>query len=305
MDEFIHLLDTTQEIILNGLVADGMNRLASGLNEKRLNSTADEWHNLSRNSFGRHPLLELVHESPFSRRAFEKPRGYAGDPVTLDYIYQLESLSAQVTPLGRAIFEWEILSDPSRGVRARRKLLAKYLNDAAESKAQPEILSVACGHLREGALSRMFTNGEFGRFAAFDQDSASLKMVESIYPGNAIEMVCGSVRGLISGEIALSGFDLIYAAGLYDYLAGPIASRLTANLFDRLNVGGCLLMINFTPDLADIGYMEACMDWRLIYRTEVEMRALSAGIPASLIMHQRCFRLAAGNLVALELRKAE
>src|SRR5215475_11877146 len=35
-----------------------------------------------------HPFAELVLQDPYSRRAREKPRGYAGDAVMLDYIYR-------------------------------------------------------------------------------------------------------------------------------------------------------------------------------------------------------------------------
>jgi len=30
-----------------------------------------------------HPIRELIHEDPFTRRAFEKPRGYDGDTELL------------------------------------------------------------------------------------------------------------------------------------------------------------------------------------------------------------------------------
>src|SRR4051794_26007505 len=36
-----------------------------------------------------HPLRNLLHEDPFTFRAFSKPRGYAGDAVMMDYIYGL------------------------------------------------------------------------------------------------------------------------------------------------------------------------------------------------------------------------
>ena len=34
-----------------------------------------------------HPLGELLHRDPFTRRGFDKPRGYAGDAVLIDYLY--------------------------------------------------------------------------------------------------------------------------------------------------------------------------------------------------------------------------
>lgn len=39
-----------------------------------------------------HFLRGLLHQDPFTYRAFSKPRGYAGDAVMTDYIYGLGSL---------------------------------------------------------------------------------------------------------------------------------------------------------------------------------------------------------------------
>ena len=36
-----------------------------------------------------HPIRDLLHQDPFTYRAFAKPRGYAGDAVMMDYIYGL------------------------------------------------------------------------------------------------------------------------------------------------------------------------------------------------------------------------
>ena len=46
-----------------------------------------------------------------------------------------------------------------------------------------------------------------------------------------------------------------------------------------LGPGGRLLIANFTPATHDAAFMETFMDWRLIYRTPAEVRALANGIP--------------------------
>ena len=304
MNTILSLLDTTHDLLRRGSVADGMTRLACGLNHLRVQYPEDEWRQQVRENFDRHALRQLIHQSPFSRRAFEKPRGYAGDAVMLGYIYRLEPLPEPVSPLGRSLFEWEILTDSCRAVRDRRELLAAYLDAAAQRKARPDILSVACGHLREAALSRGFTSHQLGRFVAFDQDQQSLETVASAYVGHDIETICGSVRGLVGGDVSLGAFDLIYAAGLYDYLAAPVASLLTAKLFQMLSAAGTLLIVNFTPDLPDIGCMETSMDWRLIYREEAEMAELTKTVPQTQITRQHCFRFSNDHLIGLDLQKA-
>lgn len=90
------------------------------------------------------------------------------------------------------------------------------------------------------------------------------------------------------GNLAEMSFDLIYSAGLYDYILtfddkrkGAIA--LTTNLFHLLKPGGRLLIGNFSPNNPlDLRFaMEYLYHWVLIYRDEKEMYSLAGGIPES------------------------
>ena len=38
------------------------------------------------------------------------------------------------------------------------------------------------------------------------------------------------------------------------------------------------MIANFMPDIQCIGYMEAYMDWHLIYRTEAQLRAMFSNV---------------------------
>ena len=78
-----------------------------------------------------------------------------------------------------------------------------------------------------------------------------------------------------SRSVQLADIDLAYAAGLYDYLEDDLARTLTTVLFRMLRPGGRLLIANFTPATHDAAFMETFMDWRLIYRTPAETRALA------------------------------
>src|SRR5690606_9197406 len=100
----------------------------------------------------RHPLKELLHEDPFTRRAFTKPRGYAGDAPLLDFIYGREEhwpVPEGTTPRGRMIFEYTTMAPASAGSRARRGFVADKIDELAVQVDQPHLLSIACGHLRE------------------------------------------------------------------------------------------------------------------------------------------------------------
>jgi len=137
---------------------------------------------------------------------------------------------------------------------------------------------IACGHLREAMISRAILERRISEFIALDQDQESLDHIAETYTQHNIRIVNGSVRAVISGAVKLGGFNLIYAAGLYDYLVDRVAARLTAATFDMLVSGGRLLVANFAPTGRDIAYMEKFMRWKLIYRTEDDIMRLAGGI---------------------------
>ena len=108
--------------------------------------------------------------------------------------------------------------------------------------------------------------GRIRDFVALDQDEASLKVVARDYAHLGIRTVDGSVRQILSGKPNPGQFDFVYAAGLFDYLNAPVAAALTRRMFDMTRPGGLMLIPNFLTGVRDCGYMEAFMDWHLIYR---------------------------------------
>src|SRR5262249_18733426 len=134
-----------------------------------LRDSREEWQRLVRFCLG-HPLQALLHQDPFTRHAFSKPRGYPGDAALLDYIYGQDEgwgLPLDTTRLGQAIHEFTIRSPACEGVRTRREFISHLLDDLA-STGKPHVLSVASGHLREAALSASVKRRRFGRFVAMD-----------------------------------------------------------------------------------------------------------------------------------------
>ncbi len=225
-----------------------------------------------------HPLVALFQRDPYTSWGFRKPRGYAGDAVLLDFVYGKSSgaLLADVRPPGEAIHQQLMQHPASAALRARRDFLSARLGNVLRSVPEARILAVACGHLREAdALDRGLPRP--GRFVALDQDGSSLEVAQADHPVLALEPVCDSVLSLVRGA-ELGKFDYIYSAGLYDYLSDEFGRRLTAKLAGMLAPGGRLLIANMVPALPGAGYMEAVMDWWLIYRTVREFLRLSSSL---------------------------
>lgn len=284
VSEIASALDALLARFLANDVIDGMRDLRDFLRGVRAAVPRDRWLTIAAEIVMRHPIAELTLGCPVTRRSFEKPRGYPGDAPLLDLIYGVgEGLQTPhpATIAGQVHF-YVVHSTACRAVRWRRQIIAAEIAKVAAAVNGASILSVACGHLREVELLAPATIGAIGEFHALDQDAHSLEVVRRSYGSKTpVRTVDGSVKSIIRGRTAFTNLDFVYSAGLFDYLAPPIAMRLIERLFGFLKPGGRLLVANFTPAVEDVGYMETFMDWRLIYRTPEELRALFADLPAS------------------------
>lgn len=254
----------------------------------------------------RHALRELVHQDPFTYRAYHKPRGYAGDAVMMDYIYGREELWSppETTELGGHIFDFTTSAPASAGVRARRGYIANALDQAADEYHYPHVLSVASGHCREAMMTAAVRRRKFGRFVALDADSRSLEEVQRSLGPFGVETLQLRIARLLAARTDIGTYDVIYSLGLYDYLEEPLARGLTSRLFSMLRPGGRLILANFLPNIRDIGYMEAYMDWRLVYRTRHDMIDMTVEIPQPLLQEVKLHAEENQNIIFLEITKA-
>lgn len=222
-----------------------------------------------------HALSAFVHQDPLTRWSFEKPRGYSGDAQLLDFIYGHESTDAAVvsaTSLGRAIYSYLREAPAAQAVRERRDLLTHHVDQIATARGPgAEILTIAAGHLREADRSTALRDGRISRWIALDQDPLSVGSVARDFRGTPVDAIDGSVKGLLKDTYKLGTFDLIYSAGLYDYLVHGVAVKLAQTCMRMLKPNGVLLFANFSPELTDDGYMETFMNWALLLRSESDM----------------------------------
>jgi hypothetical protein len=108
-------LDTANQQLHEGRIAPALDELFEDLLARR-EEKPETWAPYAHACLD-HPVRNLLHQDPFTYRAFSRPRGYAGDAVMMDYIYGLgEATEAarEATPLGRAIFQYM-----GRGLRLR------------------------------------------------------------------------------------------------------------------------------------------------------------------------------------------
>ena len=272
--------------------------LIERLGSLRAATPRTEWRTFGDDARCRHPICEILREDPFTLRAIEKPRGYAGDAKMIDFVYG-HAATNHISEIGKAILASTTNTSTAQSVRHRRDAFARAVDDTASETELPRILALACGHLREAHLAKAVREKRIGEYVAFDQDAKSLAVVEHEFSKFGVRTVQGSVLDLEFAD--LGKFDLIYAAGLYDYLCRGAAKELTAYAFEMLNPRGRLMIANVLPDIPDAGYMEAMMDWWLIYRTAEQLESVADSIPANEIATKRTFNDPLDNIVFLEV----
>jgi extracellular factor (EF) 3-hydroxypalmitic acid methyl ester biosynthesis protein len=301
LDEIIRKLES-EPSAFTAVLQDLMASL-EGLRSQCLD--LNEWHNIVAH-LRLHRIYSLMLEDPYTLRATQKPRGYPGDALLLDFVYRHPLIARDVqqsSALGQRIYEYTgIESPPAKAVRNRRDSIAKILRSAVDFASIRGVLAFACGHLREFDVAFPDANSPFAQFIACDQHSEPLEVVQSCYGDRGITPVTCSLRQFLGPGIAgLQKLDLIYCLGLLDYLSDRMAARLLARFGDFLSPGGRLVTPNFAPNTFGAAYMEAFMDWWLVYRDEKRLESLLEQLPAGMFSGVRTFREHEGQIVFLDL----
>ena len=93
-----------------------------------------------------------------------------------------------------------------------------------------------------------------------------------------IEVVKKSVHQVLREEIKpgvhQQRYDLIYCAGVFDYLSDRICKRLLDIFYAMLEPGGLLVATNIDASNPSRNGMEYLLDWHLIHRNSTQLSAL-------------------------------
>lgn len=223
-----------------------------------------------RSTYLGHPLRSIMMEDPYIARCVTKPRGYAGDAELIDLIYSRKPPET-ASRRGQRIFQHGIDFQASEGVRQRRDHAEQFVGEAfAKGK---RILCLASGHFREGDP---LIGQDIGNIELVDQDPLSLDVVRQRF-GASANCHEANVFSYLRGAIARGEkFDLVYTLGLTDYLDDRAMALLHRMAKAVLAPGGEFILANFVPGHLAIGWMEAVMEWQLIYREPEELARFAA-----------------------------
>lgn len=257
--------DAVSDMIDHGNVVAGLHLLAGSL----ISAEAGE---AARSTLQQHRLHRTLMLDPYIARAYSKPRGYAGDAALIDLIYD-QTPPEGTCDLGHQLFEVTTGFPVSQAVRERMEHATKTLEQKVRSGQS--VLALACGHLRE---ADGLVGEDLSRVVAVDQDPVSIARIRAVH-GDAIATHEANVLSFLRAA-ARDGerFDFIYTLGLTDYFDDRAMSLLHQLMHRCLNPGGSILIANFLPDHMAAGWLDAVMDWQLIYRSETELHGFAAEI---------------------------
>ena len=306
-EEDIHLIETMNLIYNYFQLSQEIPKVYStqlyeALTDCRQTKTKEEWEETCKSIVVPHPITKLILQDPCTKHSFEKPKGYAGDATLIDYFYKLNK-SKDHSELANQLLKMTISRPAGVAVNERAIYIANELDELAETTENAKVLSIACGYLREARLSKAVFRSQFETFIAFDQDKECIDDINSDLSSFGIEGHEGNIVALMKDTYEFGTFDYIYSAGLLDYLSINLSRRLLKYLFNKLNPGGSILVTNFIPNIEDAGYMEAFMQWFLIYKTLPEMDSIASGINPNQLARKELFRDKHNQLIYLKLTK--
>ncbi len=216
-----------------------------------------------------------------SERLYSKPRGYAGDAVSIDGIY-----ANQPSGVGRLgpLLDCCFLDEPAaQAVRNRRGLLREEIEAVLRRHPdrQVQITTMACGPARE--VFDVFDNlDDIHRLQVhlIDLDQKALDQVQAeavelgihsqlhFHHADLIKLSLGRQRLDIPPQ------DLVYSIGLIDYFIDKLVIKLMNYGHHLLRPNGEMILGNFHPGNPNKELMDHVLDWRLHHRSEDHMDRL-------------------------------
>ncbi len=267
-------------------------------------------------AFAQRELHPLLMSSPYPYRTFNKPLGYAGD-------YEMMNMTHRAVPEGPNAYAKLVNTayttlPIAQCVRNRVDSLVTYLDDGSARAAGEErefrFVSVGCGPAVEvQRFIRSNPGAEQAEIRLIDFNAETLgyaqREIEGVIRDTSrrvsVDYIQESVHFLLkrasSGEATreVGRYDLVYCAGLFDYLSDRVCARLTRLFYQWLRPGGILLVTNMHERTLDRYIIEHMVDWFLIYRNEEHMLRFIPGLGV-----QRTFCDETGINLCLEVRRA-
>lgn len=239
-------------------------------------------------SYARRQLHPLVLCSPFVYRTFRKPLGYAGDYEMVNMILRdpLEGSSL----FAKIVNVCFLMNPPAEAHRNRIQYLVRLLSDetrrVARAGKRTSVLNLGCGPAKE--IQDFLVHDEMCDrvdFTLLDFNDETLTHTTKLLGDlkmqhrrrTGLNMCIKSVHQVLkeagrnSRELQRGGYDVVYCAGLFDYMSDRICKRLMNIFYDLLAPGGMLVATNVDASKPFRHSMEYLLEWHLICRDQPQL----------------------------------
>lgn len=190
----------------------------------------------------------IFKKSFFVNRARTWPLGYPGDHEMLERTYNGMPVSEE--GIGLYIDTYFLGRTLARGVRERKRVLSQLVQSEIENRpVNTKIMNIGCGSSREifdigASLNQYqpkFTFLDFDEKATFYSkqllENASIDTSDYVFQKfNALKLSNAEYTQKIFGNQ-----DIIYSAGLFDYLKTGVLTKIITSLYANLNEGGIII----------------------------------------------------------------
>ncbi len=227
----------------------------------------------------RNAFKDALSPETMQGHSYLKPFGYPGDFQVIDKIYQLH-----VSPVDH-LKKWDIFyhqQKAAKAVRNRKAYFKHLLFDLEQNTAESvHVLDLASGPARDvfEFLCCQSTGRTF--FDCVDLDENAIQFAASLcsaFAANVQFTKANVFRFRCNGK-----YDLIWSAGLFDYLNDRQFVFMLNKYFPLLKPGGTLVIGNFSTNNPTRPYMEVVNDWCLKHRSKDNLIELAteAGISSN------------------------
>jgi hypothetical protein len=227
-------------------------------------------------------LLPYILLTNIFNRSYTKPRGYAGDFLTIAHMY--DNVPRGTGELGMLLDKVSLKESPALiAVQNRRKLLAREIKKTIDNAngGVAYITSMACGPAQElfdvydqlenkGLLNTQLVDIDLEALAFVSSKKEKYKdtLPMTFHHQNLVFLSVGRTK------INIRPQQLMYSIGLIDYFEDDFVLRLMNYCYDQLAEGGRIILGNFHPDNKSKAFQDHVLDWKLLHRTEENMDQL-------------------------------
>ena len=243
--------------------------------------------------FGKRQLHPLLLCSPFCYRTYTKPLNYAGDYEAVNMMFRDSAEGSSL--FAKMVNTYALQLPPIIAHRQRIAYLAERLGGEMQRVAGQNrpmrVFNLGCGPAQE--IQKFMANessSDLAHFTLADFNDETLAYVNQVLNdvkrrhGRATQLqpIKKSVQQILKEADRTTHhpnavrYDMIYCAGLFDYLTDRVCRKLMDYFYDALSPGGLLIATNVDAHPAR-HQMECFLEWHLVYRTMEQMLKLVPG----------------------------